>query len=51
MEMKKEGGSQEYEEFLNNIDRCYEEALGTLRNPLPPTEFEGTDGTSSVPSF
>jgi len=36
-----EGGGQEYEEFISTIDRCYEEALGTLRNPLPPSEFEG----------
>lgn len=27
-------------EFLRNIQKCYDDALGTLRNPLPPKEFK-----------
>jgi E3 ubiquitin-protein ligase UBR3 len=40
MEYNNEDVSDEYEEFMRTTQRCYDDALGTLRNPLPPTEFE-----------
>lgn len=41
MEFNNEQVSEEYEEFMRSTQRCYDDALGTLRNPLPPSEFEG----------
>lgn len=41
MEYNNDDVSDEYEDFMKTTQRCYDDALGTLRNPLPPTEFEG----------